>query len=97
MPDGDKKQIPKDDKMSQFARKKSKPQKTYEKPWENPEHDILRSDKKALSKEFTEEERFIMTCQTARNMEKRFGRKPWMDKFINRNGKNLPYQKGITT
>ena len=102
MPYDDRKQIQKDIKMkSKFTRKPKiiepkiiEPKKVYKKPWENPQYDGLRPDRKAIPK-LTEKERFIISCNTARKMEKLFGRKPWMEKFINENDQNQPFQKGL--
>lgn len=81
---------------SKFTRKIKKAIETEKKPWYKPGYDGLRIDKKAIPK-ITDKESFIVSCNTARLMTKQFGRKPWMESFIDENGKNLPYKKGLVT
>ena len=59
-------------------------------------YDPLRPDKKAIEKP-SDREMFAMTCNTARKMEKQFGRRAWMRNFIDEYGNNLPYKKGMVT
>ena len=74
--------------MSKFKRK------TFKKPWHDPNYDGLRLDRKAIPK-LTNEEMFRCTCNTARKMKELFGWKDWMDSFIDKEGNNKSYQKGL--
>ena len=42
-----------------------------------------------------EEDYFEAGCHQARAMQKRFGRMAWMNDFIDQDGNNLPFKKGI--
>ena len=79
--------------MSRFKRK-NVPTKTYDKPWENPEYDPLRPNKKKVPKP-TEQEMFLGTCCIARKMILTFGWKPWMATFIDENGNNQPFHRRL--
>ena len=59
-------------------------------------YDPMRKDKKALPKP-SDEEMFFATCKVARKMLKDFSWKDWMGQFINQDGSERPYQKGIVT
>ena len=45
--------------------------------------------------ELSEEDYFEAGCHQARAMQKRFGRMAWMSDFIDQDGNNLPFKKGI--
>lgn len=65
-------------------------------PWEDPNHDSLRPDKKRIPLP-TDEEMFVATIQIARKMLADFGWNDWMWQFINQDGSARPYQKGMVT
>lgn len=70
----------------EFKRKKKKPKKTPAGPSK------FAIEKARLESQLpTDEERFVMNCHVARHMEKRFGRRSWMNDFIDSEGNNLPY------
>jgi len=81
-------------KMSKFKRK-APPAKIYKKPWDDPEYDALRPDKKRISARMTEEECFSYDCDLARKMKHQFGWRTWMIDFIDENENNKPFRKGI--
>jgi len=70
--------------------------KTFEKPWHNPNYDGLRHDRKKIPP-LTDKETFRCTCNTARKMKEVFGWGNWMINFIDTEGNNKPYQKGLIT
>ncbi len=85
--------------MSRFKRKVIelvKPKKKYAKPWLDPNYDVLAKDKIRIPPP-TDEEMFPLTCETARKMKKQFGYRIWMKNFIDINGINKPYKKGVVT
>ena len=43
----------------------------------------------------SEKDRFEGNCHIARAMIKVFGRLPWMNDFIDQDGNNLPFRKGV--
>jgi len=78
--------------MSRFVRRKApEPEKVYDKPWEDPNFDSLRHDKKRIPLP-TEEEHFIAGQKQAQAMLKRFGWRRWMGDFIDREGNNKSYK-----
>ena len=70
--------------MSRFKRRPIK----YEKPWDNPNYDSQRPDKKRIPPP-TPEENHIGLCYIAKNMLKAFRWRPWMAEFIDKKGNVL--------
>ena len=85
--------------MSRFKRKVIefvKPKKEYAKPWLDPDYDVLAKGSIRVPMP-TDEEMFPLTCETAKKMRKQFGYRIWMKNFIDINGINKPYKKGVVT
>jgi len=85
--------------MSRFKRKTIEPivsKKKFAKPWLDPNYDVLAKNNIRKAQP-TDEEMFPLTCETARLMRKLFGTRTWMKNFIDFNGRDKPYRKGMVT
>ena len=70
------------------------PQLVKTKPWLDPNFDALRPDRKKIPKA-TKEERWRCNIHIAKKMMKDFCWRPWMEDFIDRDGNDKPFKKGI--
>lgn len=68
----------------------ARPEKIYDKPWQDPDHDPLRPDKKRIHPEIlSREQERRLEISNAKHMFKTFGYQNWMAGIIDTEGNEI--------